>query len=323
MNPLLTRRRLLAASAAAALLPRHSWAEDYPARAINYLVPYAPGGLSDIIARMLADGITRLHGKNVVVDYKPGAGGAIAAEWLSRAPADGYTLMGATNGFFGVMPHLSKLKYEPLQDLLPVALIGDTAMSIIGSASLPARTLPELIAYAKAHPGKLSYGSAGNGTVSHLSGEYLKKRTGIHIVHIPYRGSPAAVQACLSNEVDLIFGPEGAEGALAGKLKALATMGSQRWSKLPDVPSTDEAGVPNWALRSWHTVCVPGKTPLPIARRLNEIINQVMADPAVSGKLAQMGTFHTPQSLALLAERARADHAAFGKLIKEAGIVAG
>jgi tripartite-type tricarboxylate transporter receptor subunit TctC len=321
MNRMFTRRQLIAASGLA-LLGRAAWADDYPARTINYMVPYAPGGLSDIIARMLADGIMRLHGKNVVVDYKPGAGGAIAAELLTRSPADGYTVMGATNAFFGVMPHLNPLKFDPLQDLTPVALIGDTAMAIVGSASLPVKTLPQLIAYAKAHPGKLSYGSAGMGTVSHLAGEYLKKRAGIHIVHIPYRGSPAAVQACLANEVDLIFGPEGAEGALAGKLKALATLGSRRWSKLPDVPSTDEAGIPDWALRSWHTVCVPGKTPLPVARRLNEIINLIVADPSVSGRLQQMGTFHTPLTLTQLAERVKADHAAFGRLIKDAGITA-
>lgn len=271
---------------------------------------------------MLADGFTRLTGKNTVVDYKVGAGGAIAAELLTRSPADGYTVMGATNGFFAVMPHLSKLKYDPLQDLTPVALIGDTFMSIVGSAALPAKTLPELIAYAKANPGKLSYGSAGQGTVSHLSGEYLKQRAGIDIVHIPYKGSPAAVQACLANDVQLIFGPEGAEGALAGKLKAIATMGSRRWDKLPDVPTTDEAGLPNWALRSWHTVCVPGKTPPDVARRINELINQVMADPAVSGRLREMGTLHTPNTLAQLAERAHTDHAAFGKIIKAAGIVA-
>ncbi len=322
MNDHVTRRQMIGTLGAgtASLLAAPTWAEDFPARNFSYLVPYAPGGLSDIIARMLAEGIQRLHGRNVLVDYKPGAGGAIAAELLTRAPADGYTLMGATNSFYGVMPHLSKLKYEPMTDLLPLALIGDTAMSIVGSGNLQANNLRELIAYAKANPGKLSYGSAGQGTVSHLSGEYLKQRAGIDIAHIPYKGSPAAVQACLAGEVQLIFGPEGADSILAGKLKGLATMGPQRWSKLPDVPSTDEAGLPGWALRSWHTVCVPGKTSPDVAKRLNEIINRVMADPAVAGKLAGMGTFHTPLTLAQVMDRAKADHAAFGKLIKDANI---
>lgn len=323
----MTRRRLLAWPAAAVPLAQSPFAlaaegDDYPNRNINYVVPYAPGGLSDIIARLLAEGIRQKTGKVAVIDYKPGAGGTIAAEYLVRQPGDGYTIMGATNGFFGVSPHLYKLKYDAMKDLLPVAMIGDTAMSIVGSAKLPAKNLQELIAYAKANPGKISYGSAGIGTVGHLCGEYLKARTGIHIVHIPYRGSPAAVQAAMAGDVELIFGPEGADGVLAGKLKGIATLGKQRWSKLPDVPTTEESGLPGWALRSWHTVCVPGSTPRPIAQKLNEMINATMALPENSGKLAQTGTYFAAESLAQLAERARTDHEVFGKLIRDAKIVA-
>jgi tripartite-type tricarboxylate transporter receptor subunit TctC len=315
----MTRRQLIAAGGLA-LLGRNAWADDYPARTINYIVPYAPGGVSDTIARLFADGVQRNFGKNVIVDYKPGAGGAIGAEMLTRAAPDGYTVMGATNAFYSVMPFLNKLKYEPMQDLLPVGMTGDVFMAIVVSGELPVKNLRELIAYAKANPGKLSYGSSGIGTVGHLCGEYLKKRTGTHIVHIPYRGAPAALQACMANEVQIVFGGEGAEAVLAGKLKGLAILGSQRWPRLPGVPTTDEAGLSKWPLRSWHTITVPGKTPPAIAKRLNEIVNQVMGEPAVIAKLQQIGVQPAPLSLAELMDRAKADQLAFGQLIKDARI---
>jgi tripartite-type tricarboxylate transporter receptor subunit TctC len=228
--------------------------------------------------------------------------------------------MGATNAFYSVMPVLSKLKFDPMQDLLPVGMTGDVYMAIVVSAELPVKTLQELIAYARANPGKLSYGSSGLGTVGHLCGEYLKKRTGTHIVHIPYRGAPASLQACMANEVQIVFGGEGAEAVLAGKLKALAILGTQRWPRLPEVPTTEEAGLPKWPLRSWHTVTVPGKTPLPVAQRLNELINTIMVEPAVTAKLQAIGVQPAALTLAELMERARADQLAFGQLIKDAGI---
>jgi tripartite-type tricarboxylate transporter receptor subunit TctC len=207
--------------------------------------------------------------------------------------------------------------------MVPVALTGDAYMAMVVHPSVPARTLPEFIAYAKANPGKLNFGSAGQGTVSHLSGEYLKARAGIDIVHVPYRGSPAAVTACLANEVQVIFGPEGAEGHLSGSLRAIAITGPARWPRLPEVPTTEEQGLPGWALRSWHTVATPAGTQREILAAMNAALNEILAHPAVKARLEQNGLALAPLTLEQLAERAATDHREFGALIRGAGITAG
>ena len=314
---------LAAAAAGAALAPRaFAQADDFPSRQVNYLVPFAAGGLSDILARLVGDGVRRHHGPNVIVEAKPGAAGTVAIETLKRAPADGYTLLAVNNGHFAVSPYFYKLSWDP-SEITPIALTGDAYMAMFVHPSVPAGDLREFIAYAKANPGKLNFGTAGLGTVGHLSGEYLQKRAGLSMTHVPYKGSPAALQACLANETQVFFGPEGAESAIAGKLRTLAILGPKRWSKLPAAATTDEQGMPNWGPRSWHGIVVLSKTPPELVARWNRIVNRILAEPAVNEKIQAQGLEPAQASLADLAERVRVDRAAFGQLIRELGISGG
>ncbi|UFN51302.1 tripartite tricarboxylate transporter substrate binding protein [Roseomonas sp. OT10] len=320
MTPSLSRRAALAAGAGLLAAARPARAAGFPSGPVTYIIGYAPGGLSDVIARLIGDEITREHHQQVLLDYRPGAGGGLAADVLARTKPDGHTLMAATNSHFAIIPLLNSVRYEPIADLLPAALVGDAYMAIVVNPSVPARTLPELIAYAKANPGKLNFGSAGQGTVGHLSGEYLKKRTGIDIQHVPYRGSPPAVQACLANEVQVIFGPEGADAHLAGDLRAIAILGQDRWSKLPEVPTTEESGLPGWALRSWHTVGIHGRTPPALLEEVHDVLAGIIAQPKLQQRFEQMGLKTGRLSLAELRQRAEEDAQLFGTLIREVGL---
>jgi tripartite-type tricarboxylate transporter receptor subunit TctC len=327
MTDRIRRRLVLAPLAGAAIagIGGRAWAQsaDYPTRNIGYLVPFPAGGLSDILARLIGDGIRRNYGQTVIVEARPGAAGTIAVDALKRTPPDGYTYLAVNNGFFSVSPFLFKLNWDPMQDLVPVAMTGDAYMPMFVNPSVPAANLRELVAYAKANPDKLNYGSAGLGTLGHLSGEYLQKRAGIKVTHIPYKGSPAALQAILANDTQIFFGPEGADSALAGKLRGIAMLGPKRWPKLPDVATTDEQGFPNWALRSWHGVVVRAQTPPEIVARINLMFNRIMAEGPVIEKIRQQGLEPAQSSLADLAERVRADRANFGPLIRELGITSG
>jgi tripartite-type tricarboxylate transporter receptor subunit TctC len=318
MSSLLPRRAVLAAPLAA--LARPALAQDYPARTITFIVGYAPGGASDIIARSIGDEITKATGRSVVVDYRPGGGGGIAGDMVARARPDGYTLLAVSNTFYSVIPFLNTVRYDPLADLTPVGFAGDGFMAIVVNPTVPARTLDELIAYARANPGKLNFGTSGQGSLAQLCGEYLKKRTGIDIVHVPYRGGAAAVQACIANEVQIVFGAESPEAVSRGELRGVAVLGTDRWDKMPDVPTTEESGLPGWALRSWHGVAVPAGTPPEIAQELNTMVNRIGALPAVATRFAMLGLRFQPQSLAELEARRRTDHSVFGSLIREAGL---
>ena len=200
--------------------------------------------------------------------------------------------------------------------------MGDAFLPMVVSPKVPARNYSELIAYAKANPGKLNFGSGGVGSGNHLSGEYLKKRAGVDIVHVPYKGGSAALQACLAGDIDIIFGPESADSVLAGKLHAIAVMGDKRWSKLPNVPTSDEVGLRNWELRSWHTVVVSSRTPMDVQAQINALVNSLTSNTEMVARLRAVGLEPAPLSLAALAERARADHKAFGQLIRDLGITA-
>ena len=297
-------------------------APAFPSQMVTFYVPYAAGGLSDQVARMVGEGVTRATKQVVIVDYKLGAGGAISVDALLRAPADGYTMLGATNGFFGVIPFINKVKYDPLADLVPAALLGDAFLPLVVNPKVPARTFSELVAYAKANPGKLNFGSGGVGSGNHLSGEYFKKRTGVDIVHVPYKGGVAALQACLAGDIDMIFGPESADSVLAGKLNAIAVMGGKRWNKLPTVPTSEEVGLKNWELRSWHTVLVSSRTPPDVVAQINTLVNRILSQPEMVTRLRAAGLEPAPLSVAELSTRARADHQTFGQLIRDLGIVA-
>jgi tripartite-type tricarboxylate transporter receptor subunit TctC len=321
MTRLISRRVFLSIVAALAMfLPTLSLADDYPSKDITYVIPYAPGGMSDNAARIIGDKISQITGKKVINDYRPGAGGAIAANHYIGTKPDGYTIMQTMNSFYSTLPLMTKVEYDPKTDITPVAFIGDSPMVIAVSPSVPAKTLQELINYAKANPGKISYGTAGRGSVGHLCGEWLARKAGIELLHIPYNGTPQAMQASLSNEVQLVFGPESAELILSGKMNGLGVMGSQRWGKLPDLPSTVEAGIPGWAPRSWIGVSVLAKAPENVKTTLNKMINDILQMPDVKKRLSDIGLILSVEDIATTKKRADDDYAEYSKLFAEAGL---
>ena len=319
----LTRRGFLSASAlasASAVFGRPGFAQEYPSKKIDYIIPYNAGGMSDNISRLLGEKLTALTGQQVINDYKPGAGGAIGANYFMATPADGYTLLQSTNSFYGIIPLVTKVQYKPLEDLVPLVLIGDAPMVIAVNPAVPATNLQELIAYAKANPSALAYGTSGKGTVGHLSGEWLQKQAGIKLLHIPYNGTPAALQATLSNEAQIVFGPESAEHIAAGTLKGIAVLGSKRWDKLSDLPTTEEAGISGWAPRSWHTVSIQAAAPEEVKQKLNSLINGILEQPDVKQKIIGFGLIPGIASYDEVKKRAQEDYEQFGALIRDAGL---
>lgn len=322
--PALSRRDLLAGAAglglaAAGGLPAR--AQGFPDRDVAYIIPYSPGGMSDNISRIVADKVGGKSGRKMLNEYKAGAGGAIGANFYMTQKPDGYAILQSTNSFFAVIPQVTKVEFDPKKDLTPLVLVGDAPMAIAANPGLGVKTLQELIAKAKAAPGKIAYGTAGRGTVGHLCGIWLAKRAGIDLLHIPYNGAGEALQSALSGETQLFFGPEAAEHILAGKLTGLGVMGSQRWtSRLPEVPTTVEGGIPGWAPRSWHTVTIHSAAPAAMKENWARLLNEILAQPDVKDRLVKFGLIPGIETLEGMRKRADDDFAEFGTLLQEAGL---
>jgi len=325
MTDRLSRRSLLAAAggglAAAALTPGPARAQAFPDRDLTYVVPYSPGGMSDNISRIMADKFAARTGRKLINEYKVGAGGAIGANYYVRLRPDGYSILQSTNSFYAVIPVVTRVEYDPKADFTPLVLVGDAPMVIACNPGLQGNTLQAVIAHAKANPGKVAFGTAGRGTVGHLCGIWLARRAGINILHIPYNGAGEALQACLSGETQMFFGPEAAEHILAGKLRGLGVMGDKRWTtRLPDVPTTVESGIAGWAPRSWHTVTIHSKAPDAIKTRLAAILNEILAMPDVKERLIRFGLIPGIESLVDMRKRADDDATEFGTILREAGL---
>jgi tripartite-type tricarboxylate transporter receptor subunit TctC len=321
----LSRRGALATLAVAAV---SGWAgtranaASYPTKNITFVVGYAPGGTSDAIARSVGDELGKRTGRTVVVDFRPGGGGGIAGDLVARSKPDGHMLLAVSNTFYAVTPFLGNVQYDPLTDLTPVGFAGDGYLIAAVHPSIPVKNITELVAYAKANPGKLNYASNGIGSLTHLCGEYFKRRTGTDLVHVPYRGAGDAIQSTLKNETQVNFSIGDAVYHQRGELRAIANLGTARWSQLPDVMSTEESGMPGWAIRSWHGVAVPKGTPQDICEFLNKSVNEIAAMPAISKRLGMLGLYFAPQTLDQLDQRRKDDHAAFKALIRDTGIKA-
>jgi len=264
----------------------------YPSKTITMVVGSAPGGTTDISARMIAEPLGKALGQTVVVDNKAGASGAIAAVAVKRADPDGHTLLMQYSGYHVISPVVSKqsLGWEA-KDLQPVANVLSAPQVVVVRATLPVKTMAELIAYAKANPGKLSYASSGNGSLQHVTGAMLEQQAGIQMTHIPYKGTGPALQDLLGGQVDLTFGtpPPYMPHIQSGKLRALAVTGKARVSSLADVPTTTEAGLPNLTPTSWFAVFAPAATPKAIVDKLTNEIARVMATPEFKKKAAELG----------------------------------
>ena len=323
------KRRQLIAGGSAALVAgttgRLFAQGKYPDRAITLVVPSAPGGTTDFTGRLIAEPLSRALGQAVVIDNKPGGSGNIGNQIVARAKPDGYTLLLAYSGYQVGNPHLFKQAgWDPIKDFTPIAMLTRAPQVLAAKASLPVSNLRELIAYAKANPGKLNYASSGNGSIQHIAGELFKQLTGTFITHIPYRGAGPAVQDLLGGQVDLFFTtPESVVSQIkAGKLKGLAVTSPTRLASLPQVPTAAESGLQNFNLDSWFALYGPAGMPADMVQMLNGEISKILAMADVRKRAEDAGTTVEQMSPAQLGDFTRKELAYWGNVIKSAHITA-
>lgn len=295
---------------------------DWPNKPIRFIVNFPPGGVADVIARMVADPLGKELGQSVVVENRAGAGGNIGAEAVSRADADGYTFLVSSGGVTSINPHLYKnLTYDPNKDLDPVAALARVVVFLIARPELPGN-FNDFVAHLKANPGKLSYPSPGNGSSPHVAGEMFLGATGTEALHVPYRGAGPAVIDLLAGQVDFFFDPGVAlQHVKDGKLQMLAVGSPKRVSVLPDVPTLDELGVKGFDADTLFGMYAPAGVDPAIIKRMNEQVNKILQDPSVQDRIAQLGGEAAPMSPEEFAERIKVDYDRYGKLIEERNIV--
>lgn len=296
----------------------------YPSKTVTMVVPTAAGGTTDLSARMLAQALGPVLGQTVVVDNKGGGNGNIAASIVKRAEADGYTLLMQYSGYHVISPHITKQKQWDQGDFQPVANIISAPQIIVVRADLPVKTLPELIAYAKANPGKLNYASSGNGSLQHVTGAMLEQQGAIKMVHVPYKGTGPALQDLLGGQVDLTFGtaPPFMPHIASGKLRVLAVTGKQRLPSLPDVPTTAEAGYPKVDATSWFAVFAPAGVSKAVVDKLTADIRTVVQSPTFQQKAQEQGATADYQTPAQLGDKVKADLANWATVVKTSKIEA-
>ena len=296
----------------------------YPSKTVTMVVPTAAGGTTDLSARMLAQALGPVLGQTVVVDNKGGGNGNIAASIVKRAEADGYTLLMQYSGYHVISPHITKQKQWDQGDFQPVANIISAPQIIVVRADLPVKTLPELIAYAKANPGKLNYASSGNGSLQHVTGAMLEQQGAIKMVHVPYKGTGPALQDLLGGQVDLTFGtaPPFMPHIQSGKLRVLAVTGKQRLPSLSQVPTTAEAGYPKVNATSWFALFAPAATPKPVVDKLAADVRAVVQSAAFQQKAQEQGATAEYLSPQQLGEQVRADLGNWAQVVKASHIEA-
>ncbi|BAL96432.1 Bug family tripartite tricarboxylate transporter substrate binding protein [Rubrivivax gelatinosus] len=318
------RRRLLAAAAGAALAaPLAAFAERYPSHPLRLVVPFPPGGPTDIVARPLARQLGDALGQSVVVENRGGAGGSVAADAVAKSPADGYTLIVATVGTHAINPSLYRqLPYDPVRDFTPIGLVANAPVAIVVPASSSVRTLAELVAQAKAAPEKLPYGSAGNGTPGHLTGALFESAAGLKLTHVPYKGSAPAVTDLLGGQIPLMFDP--VQSVLphiaAGKLRALAVSSRQRAAVLPGVPTVAESGYPGFETTAWWAVFAPARLPAEVAARLAQEVERIARSPEFAQALGNLGVHPAPEGPAALAAYQKAEIGKWARAVQGAGV---
>jgi tripartite-type tricarboxylate transporter receptor subunit TctC len=310
--------------AAAALASGPALAQGYPAKPIRLVVPFPAGGATDIFARAVSQKLGEKLGQAIVVDNKPGAGGAIGSDIVAKAPADGYTLLLATSSTHSIGPSFSaKLPYDAVADFTPISHVGNAPNVMVVPTSAPAKTVKEWIEYARKNPGKLNYASSGNGTIVHLSAEYFKAKTGTYLVHIPYRGTALAMPDLVSGKIDVLF--DSVASALPhikdGRVRALGISSAKRSPLLPELPAIAET-VPGYETTTWFGLYGPKGLPADIVNKLNAAVNQSLQDADVKDRLARLGiepVGGTPQQFAAMAD---ADRKKWKAIIVERKLVA-
>lgn len=302
-------------------------AADYPNRPIRIVVPYSAGGLTDVLARTLGERLSQRLGQPTVVDNKPGGAEQIATSMVAKSAPDGYTLLLSTMTGLAVNPGLygPRLQYDPQKELLPVALVGSVPSVVVVHPDLPVKTMAELGAYAKAHPGKLNYGSAGNGTPSHLAVEYYKRQNGIdiaHIAYIAYKGGAPALQDLMAGNVQMMIAiaPEALPMVKSGKLRALAVTAPRRLAANPEIPTVQESGAKPLDASFWYAFVAPAGTPADIVAKLNSALNAILQEPALRSRLTELNVEVGGGTPAALVDLIRTDASRWKKVIDEAGI---
>jgi tripartite-type tricarboxylate transporter receptor subunit TctC len=314
---------IIALAAAVAITPlTNAQGEAYPRGPVSLVVPFPAGGPTDAMARQLAQRLSDRLGQQVVVDNKGGAGGSIAAEAVAKAKSDGQTLFFGTTGTLAINPSLyPKLRYDPVKDFAPVSLMATTMNVLVVNPELPARNVGELIKLAKTKPNTMTFGSAGNGSSNHLSGELFSSSAGIEITHVPYKGSAPALTDLLGGRLTMMFDTIAQQtgNVAAGKVRALAVTGSKRSPLLPDVPTVQEAGLKDFDVTIWFGVLAPAGTPAPVVERLNREIVAVMSTDEMKKRMQTDGAearSTSPEEFAALIKR---DMAKWGPLVKASG----
>lgn len=314
---------LTCALALAMAVPAAAQPAPYPNKPIRLIVPFAPGGVTDTGARVVAEKLGQRLGQQVVVDNKPGASGNIGTQMAASAPPDGYTLVVGFDGTMVINPHVfAKVPFDTLKDFAPVSKIGDAVLVIVTHPSVPAKNLQELVAYSRTQPGGLSYGSAGTGSTPHLAGEMLKQRTGAQFTHIPYKGGGQAMADVVGGTLPMLY--TAVAGAYPfiqqGQVRAIAVSSASRLPSLPNVPTVAESGVPGFESSSWIGILAPARTPRPIVEQIQRALHDVVQSPDVRDRLASLGITAVGNTPDEFGAQIQADLARYADIVKTANI---
>ncbi|MFM8547673.1 MAG: tripartite tricarboxylate transporter substrate binding protein [Betaproteobacteria bacterium] len=318
------RRALAGLLACAALAPMASSAQEWPARPVRFVVPFATGGSADVFGRVVATRLQETLGQSFVIENRPGAGSIIGTDVVAKSPADGYTLLIMSNTHTVNESLIANKPFQLMRDFEPVAPINESDLVLVAKTALPASTISEILAAAKSKPDGMTYASSGNGTPYHMAGELLKAMAGIQIVHVPYKGSSQARTDVLGGQVDMMFDaiPTMVAQVSGGKVKAIATTGRERSAIMPNVPTVNESGVPGYTATIWIGVMAPKGTPAAIVNRLNAEIGKATSDPELRKRWAAQGTAAMTMNVAQFGKFLADDIAKWSGVVKSANIKA-
>lgn len=313
----------LVLSAACCLTPVAAWCDTYPSKPIRVIIAYSAGGITDLIVRQVGAKLTEAWSQPVVLEHRPGAGGALGADYVAKAAPDGYTLILGSSANYAVAPSLySKLPYNPLKDFAPITMAVTYPNLLVVHPEVAANTVSELIALAKAKPGQLNYASAGAATSSHLAGELFSLTAGVKMVHVPYKGNSVALTDLVGGRVQLMFSNVGPPLPFvkSGRLRALGMTSAKRSSVLPDMPTVAESGLPGYEIIVWNCFSAPAGTPKDVISKLNTEIVKALRNPQVQSALLAQGMEAAPSSPEQLQAYAEAEVAKWARVVKEANI---
>ncbi|MES2187744.1 MAG: tripartite tricarboxylate transporter substrate binding protein [Pseudomonadota bacterium] len=316
------KRTLLAVALSCACLALPAHADTYPDKPVKLIVPYAPGGTTDLLARIIANKLGMVMKQPFVVDNRPGAGGAVGSAYAAKQPADGYTLVMVVESSHAVNPNVyAKNAYDPVKDFAPISNIADVPNVLVVNPAFPAKDVQGLVKELKAHPGKYAFGSSGNGGLSHINGELFKHVTGTDILHVPYKGLGPALTDLIAGQINMVFDniPSSAGMIAAGQTRALAVAAKTRLKILPQVPTYAEAGLPAMNNPSWFGIGAPAGTPSKILDQLNKAVREALADPEVIASIEKQGAIPSPMSRATFSKLVVDQNALWKKVIKDIG----